>query len=78
MPDFKIFWKWTLDRYKRVVAASSLNNYWRVLKIYLLDKADRDFDQPERRDIKNVRCRSLYLGSPTLTSRPCVVYQFAH
>ncbi|KAL8989941.1 MAG: hypothetical protein Q9177_001280 [Variospora cf. flavescens] len=53
VPDFKIFWKWTLDRYKRVDAASSLNNYWRVLKMHLLDKADRDFDQRERRDIRN-------------------------
>lgn len=62
MPDFKVFWKWTLDRYKRVDAASNLNNYWRVLEMYLLDKADRDFDQQERRDLRNIGCRSLYIG----------------
>ena len=61
MSNFKIFWKWTLNRYKRVDATSSLNNYWRVLKMHLLDKTNRDFDQRERRNIKNVRCRSLYL-----------------
>ena len=78
MPDFKVFWKWTLDRYKRVDAASSLNNYWRVLKMHLLDKADRDFDQRERRDIRNVRCQSYALGCLTLTSRLCAVHQLAH
>jgi len=25
-----VFWKWTLDRYKRIDAASSFKNYWRV------------------------------------------------
>jgi len=41
VPDLKIFWKWTLDRYKRIDAASSLRNYWRVLRMHILDKADR-------------------------------------
>ena len=46
--------------------------------MHLLDKADRDFDQHERRDIRNVRCRSCALGSLTLTSWPCAVHQLAH
>ena len=32
--------------------------------MYILDKTDRDFDQHERRDIHNVRCRSLRLKNP--------------
>lgn len=42
--------------------------------MHLLDKADRDFDQRERRDIRNVRCRSYALGTFTLTFRPCAVH----
>ncbi|KAL2048924.1 hypothetical protein ABVK25_010777 [Lepraria finkii] len=53
VPDFKIFWKWTLDRYKRIKTASSLKNYWRVLRMHILNKADRDFDPRERKDIHN-------------------------
>lgn len=56
LPDFKTFWKWTMDRYNRIGVGSSLKNYWRVLRMYALDKADRDFDPRERRDICNVRC----------------------
>jgi len=59
VPDFKVFWRWTLDRYKRIDAGSSVKNYWRVLRMYILDKADRDFDQSKRRYIHNVRCLSL-------------------
>ncbi len=54
VPDFKVFWKWTMDRYNRIGVASSLNNYWRVLRMHALDKSDRDFDPRERRDIRNV------------------------
>lgn len=75
---FKIFWKWTLDRYKMVDEASSPNNYWKVLKMHLLDKTGRNFDQRERRDIKNVKCRSLYFGKPQLTFWPCAIHQLAH
>ncbi|KAG8531634.1 uncharacterized protein KY384_003265 [Bacidia gigantensis] len=53
VPDLKIFWKWTMDRYNRIGVASSLKNYWRVLRMHALDKADRDFDPHERRDIHN-------------------------
>ncbi|SLM37820.1 hypothetical protein LPUS_07790 [Lasallia pustulata] len=31
----------------------NLKNYWRVLRMHALDKADRDFDARERRDIRN-------------------------
>jgi len=48
VPDFKIFWKWTMDRYNRIGVASSLKNYWRVLRMHALDNADRDFDPRER------------------------------
>lgn len=58
VPDFKIFWKWTLDRYKNITAESSFKNYWRVLRMHIFDKVDRDFDPHERRDIRNVRCLS--------------------
>ncbi|KAA6415050.1 MAG: hypothetical protein FRX48_01801 [Lasallia pustulata] len=53
VPDFKLFWKWTMDRYNRIGVDSSLKNYWRVLRMHALDKADRDFDPRERRDIRN-------------------------
>ena len=72
VPDFKVFWKWTLDRYKRVDAASSFKNYWRVLRMYILDKADRDFDPFERRDIRNVRCPFPEVREPHAdVSAPC-------
>lgn len=86
MPDFKVFWKWTLDRYKRIDAASSVKNYWRVLRIHILDKADRDLDPCEKRDIRNVRCPfpetrkphadvsaaySTSINSPTSTASVC-------
>jgi len=45
-----------MDRYNRINVASSLRNYWRVLRMHALDIADRDFDPRERRDIRNVRC----------------------
>jgi len=48
-----------MDRYNRIGVALSLKNYWRVLRMYALDKADRDFDPRERRDIRNVRCSFL-------------------
>lgn len=56
VPDFKTFWKWMMDRYNRIGVGSSLKNYWRVLRMHALDKADRDFNPCERRDIRNVRC----------------------
>ena len=77
VPDLKIFRKWTLDRYKRIDAASSLRNYWRVLKMHILDKADRDFYPSERRDIRNVRCPFPELRKPyadVLSPRSISIY----
>ena len=31
-----------MDRYKKIDAGSSVKNYWRVLRMYILDKADRE------------------------------------
>jgi len=45
-----------VDHYNKIEAASSLRTYWRTLRMYALDVADRDFDLRERRDIRNVRC----------------------
>jgi len=56
VPDFKMFWKWTVDHYNKINVASSLRTYWRVPRMHALDVADRDFDPRERRDIRNVRC----------------------
>jgi len=64
VPDFKVFWKWTLDYYNRIDAASSFKNYWRVLRMHILDKPDRDFDLLERRDIRNVRYPFLASRKP--------------
>ncbi len=44
-----------MDNYNRIGVASSLRNYWRVLRMHILDKANRDFDPRDRRDIRNVR-----------------------
>ena len=75
VPDFKIFWRWTLDHYKRIKTASSLKNYWRVLRMHILDKADRDFNQCERRDIHNVSCINHFGSWKVLRSRfGCVQY----
>ena len=54
--DFKVFWKWTLNHYNRIKMAFSLKNYWWVLCMHILNKADQDFNQSERRDIYNVSC----------------------
>ena len=52
--DFKTFLQWTLDRYPRVRASDSLNNYWRVLNMHILDQNGRELDESVRRDITNV------------------------
>lgn len=44
-----------MDNYNRIGVASSLRNYWRVLRMHILDKANQDFDPRDRRDIRNVR-----------------------
>lgn len=52
--DFKTFLQWTLDRYPRVRASDSLNNYWRVLNMHILDQSGRELDDSIRRDVTNV------------------------
>ena len=52
--DFKAFLQWTLDRYPRVRASDSLNNYWRVLNMHILDQSGRELDDTIRRDVTNV------------------------
>lgn len=54
--NFKIFWRWTLNRYKRIKTTFNFKNYWRVLRMHILDKIDWDFNQRERRNIHNVSC----------------------
>ena len=56
VPDFKVFWRWMLNHYNRIKTVFSLKNYWWVLHMHILDKADWDFNQSERRDIHNVSC----------------------
>ena len=53
--DFKIFWKWTMNRYNRINVISSLRVFWRILRMYAFVIVDRDFDFSEKRDIRNVR-----------------------
>ena len=53
--DFKTFLQWTLDKYPRVRASDSLNNYWRVLNMHILDHSGRELDDSIRRDVSNVR-----------------------
>ena len=53
--DFKTFLQWTLDRYQRIRASESLNNYWRVLNMHILDQSGRELDYSIRRDVTNVR-----------------------
>ncbi len=55
MPDFKVFLLWVMNNHKRIGAASSLKNYWRVLRMHILDKTGRVFNESDRRDIRNVR-----------------------
>ena len=55
LPDLKIFWRWTLGRYQRIRAASSLGNYYRVLGIPILDTTGRALHESEKREILNVR-----------------------
>lgn len=44
----------TLDRYPRVRASDSLNNYWRVLNMHILDQSGRELNDSIRRDVTNV------------------------
>lgn len=52
--DFKTFLQWTLDRYPRVRASDSLNNYWRVLNMHIFDQSGRELNDSIKRDVTNV------------------------
>jgi len=58
--DFKTFLQWTLDRYPTVRASESLNNYWRVLNMHILDQTGRELNDSIRRDVTNVGDPAAY------------------
>lgn len=51
--DFKSFLKFVMDTYG-VKASASLHNYWRLLKMHILDERGRILDDSIKRDILNV------------------------
>lgn len=75
VPNFKLFWLWTLNSYKRIKAGSSVENYWRVLRMHIHDAVDRSFNDADKRDILNVRLLPLALPQAKITSRLCTIYQ---
>ena len=62
--EFKTWLLWTLNAYPGVKAASSLNNYWQVPKMVMLDVVDRQLERSLAKDVDNVR-----YTSPLFTSR---------
>jgi len=46
--DLRTFLLWTLDRYPRVRASESLNNYWRVLNMHIFYQTDRSLNDSIR------------------------------
>ncbi len=56
-----------MNNYKRIEAVSSLKNYWRILRMHILDKTDRVFSESDKRDIRNVR--NVLKSEETLTDR---------
>ena len=54
-PNLKVFLLWVINNYKRIEVASSLKNYWRVLRMHILNKTSRVFNESDKRDIRNVR-----------------------
>ena len=52
--DFKLFWYWVMNTYNRIVAAGSIDNYSRVMRMHLVDSYGRTFDKVDRRDLRNV------------------------
>ncbi len=65
--NLKVFLLWIMNNYKRIEAASSLKNYWRILWMHILDKTDRVFSESDKRDIRNVR--NVLKSEETLTDR---------
>ncbi len=65
--NLKVFLLWIMNNYKRIEAVSSLKNYWRILRMHILDKTDRVFSESDKRDIRNVR--NVLKSEETLTDR---------
>ena len=51
---FKTFLVWILDQHKKVRAADTLNTYWRILMMHILDQTGRRVDDNVVRDVGNV------------------------
>ncbi|MCJ1475489.1 hypothetical protein MMC13_004152 [Lambiella insularis] len=68
-PDFKTFWEWVMDMYPRIGAASSLKNYWRVLRMYMEREVDRTIREsdPDNKDVLNVGGTTARLQESILT-----------
>ena len=61
VPNFKLFWQWTLDVGNGIEAKSSMGIYWRQMCMYIKHHAIRNIDPLERDDIQNVRRSCLKL-----------------
>ena len=48
-----------VDRHDKIKAGSSLKNYWRVLRMHMLDRFGRRFTEEESGDIRDVRHSNL-------------------
>lgn len=53
--NFKMFLQWTLDCYSRVWASKSLNNYWQVLNMHILNQTGCALNNSIKKDVINVR-----------------------
>ena len=45
-----------MNNYNRIEASSNIKNYWRVLRMYVLEKHDRFFNESDIKDMRNVKC----------------------
>ena len=52
--DFKVFWRWVMNTYNRIMAGNSLQNYCRVLRMHMVNAHSRTFNEVEARDLRNV------------------------
>lgn len=56
-PDFKAFLEWICG-WSRIESEGSLGNYWKVLRMHILDKRKRPLDDSTWRDVINVSFHS--------------------
>lgn len=52
--DIKTYFEWVLHRHGKITTRSSMKNYWRVLKMYMLDKHGRRFSDEDYADVRDV------------------------